>query len=203
MRNTLNNCILFAVGAAIGSAVTWKFVKTKYERIADEEIDSMKRYYEERQSEPTEGDTENDIVDEEPAVDSLDREAYAKKVQQMEYVDYSNNTKPAATKKPKKTTRPYVIDPDEYGEMKEYQTVSLNYYSDGVLADDFDEVVDDVDDTVGLDSLKRFDEYGSDSVYVRNDERKCDYEILIDGRAFKDVAGDSPYRAEDEWSETR
>ena len=44
----LNNFVIFAVGAAIGSAVTWKFVKTKYERIADEEIASVKERYSQR-----------------------------------------------------------------------------------------------------------------------------------------------------------
>ena len=39
------NVLMFAAGAAIGSAVTWKVVKTKYERIAQEEIESVKEAY--------------------------------------------------------------------------------------------------------------------------------------------------------------
>ena len=38
MKNALINLAMLAVGAAIGSAVTWKLVKTKYERIAQEEL---------------------------------------------------------------------------------------------------------------------------------------------------------------------
>ena len=38
----LNKILIFSVGAAIGSVITWKLVKTKYERIAQEEIDSGK-----------------------------------------------------------------------------------------------------------------------------------------------------------------
>ena len=65
--------------------------------------------------------------------------------------------------------------------MDEYETVSLTYYSkDNVLTDDNDEIVDDVDEIIGQDSLKHFGEYEDDSVYVRNDRRKCDYEILLD-----------------------
>ena len=45
MKSTLNNVLIFAVGAAIGSAATWYFVKTKYERIAQEEIDSVKEEF--------------------------------------------------------------------------------------------------------------------------------------------------------------
>ena len=45
MNNKIIGMIMFTVGAAVGSAVTWKFVKTKYEMIADEEIKSVKEVY--------------------------------------------------------------------------------------------------------------------------------------------------------------
>ena len=35
----------FATGAIVGSVVTWCFVKKKYERIAQEEIDSVKEVF--------------------------------------------------------------------------------------------------------------------------------------------------------------
>ena len=44
------------------------------------------------------------------------------------------------------------------------------------------------DEIVGLDSLTHFGEYEDDSVFVRNDVMKCDYEILLDHRNYKDVA---------------
>lgn len=44
-RDTLCKFFLFTAGAAIGSVVTWKLVKTKYEQIAQEEIDSVKEEY--------------------------------------------------------------------------------------------------------------------------------------------------------------
>ena len=46
MNKSLSNAILFTIGVAIGSLVTWKVVKTKYERVAQEEIDSVKAEYE-------------------------------------------------------------------------------------------------------------------------------------------------------------
>ena len=39
------NVLIFAAGAAIGSAVTWKLIKTKYEQIANEEIESVKEFF--------------------------------------------------------------------------------------------------------------------------------------------------------------
>ena len=41
MNHKVANVLAFVAGAVIGSAITWKFVKTKYERIAQEEIDSV------------------------------------------------------------------------------------------------------------------------------------------------------------------
>ena len=43
----------------------------------------------------------------------------------------------------------------------------------------------DVDCFIGLESLKHFGEYGDDSVYVRNDELKADYEILLDDEKYE------------------
>ena len=40
------------------------------------------------------------------------------------------------------------------------------------------------DDVVGMESLTHFGEYEDDSVFVRNDRLKCDYEILMDERTY-------------------
>ena len=87
----------------------------------------------------------------------------------------------------KKNCSPHVITPEEFGELYDYEKVSLIYYADGVLTDEDDNIVDDVDGIVGIDSLNMFGQYEEDSVYVRNDERRCDYEILMDERKYHQV----------------
>ena len=42
MKSSLSNLIMFTAGAAIGSVATWYFVKSKYEQIAQEEIEQAK-----------------------------------------------------------------------------------------------------------------------------------------------------------------
>ncbi len=80
------------------------------------------------------------------------------------------------------------------GENDNYTQISLVYYAgDGVLADDEDEVVEDIEDTVGEDFAEHFGEYEDDSVFIRNDRLRCDYEILRDNRSFSDVAEGSNY----------
>ena len=82
---------------------------------------------------------------------------------------------------------PYVISPEEFDENEDYNTVSLTYYADGVLTDERDNVIVDVDSIVGEDSLNHFGEYEDDSVFVRNDELQTDYEILLDTRNYGDI----------------
>ena len=45
MNNKVINVLAFSVGAAIGSVITWKVVETKYKKIAQEEIDSVKEVF--------------------------------------------------------------------------------------------------------------------------------------------------------------
>ena len=48
-----------------------------------------------------------------------------------------------------------------------------------MLTDTYDNVIEDVEGTVGKKSLKHFGEYEEDSVFVRNDDLETDYEILL------------------------
>jgi hypothetical protein len=43
--NKFGSFMLFALGAAIGSASAWQLAKRKYAQIAQEEIDSVKERY--------------------------------------------------------------------------------------------------------------------------------------------------------------
>ena len=92
--------------------------------------------------------------------------------------------------------KPYVISPDEFGEFEDYERISLSYYADQILADEDDEKVEDVDNVVGLESLTHFGEFEDDSVFVRNDRLKCDYEILLDQRTYSDVIKQRPHQTE-------
>lgn len=54
-----------------------------------------------------------------------------------------------------------------------------------------------MDDIVGTESLTHFGEYEDDSVFVRNDKVKCDFEILPDQRNFSDVRAGNPHPMEE------
>lgn len=190
---------MFVLGTAIGSVVTWQYVKKKYEQIAQAEIDSVKEIFSRKES-----NSDVDITTTEPQTAKVGKPEkkpniaeYAAMIEREGYTNYSN----AATEHGKEEQetmemKPYVISPEEFGEFEDYERISLSYYSDQVLADENDEKVEDVDNVVGLDSLTHFGEFEDDSVFVRNDRLKCDYEILLDQRTYSDVIKQRPHRME-------
>lgn len=197
MNNKIASVIWLFLGAAAGSLVTWKYAKTKYERIAQEEIDSVKEVFR-RQANGIEQHTEDkceeeteDEVEEEPVDEEL-REYHdiANRYSNVNYSNVKNEQKGGGATMIEK---PYVIGPDEFGELDGYETSSLTYYADGVLEDDYYVVIEEdaVDDMVGLESLEHFGEHEEDTVFVRNEKLKTDFEIQRDLRNYSDTTHES------------
>ncbi|MDE6020529.1 MAG: hypothetical protein K2H01_06010 [Ruminococcus sp.] len=184
------NFVMFIVGAAIGSVATWVYLKKHYEQIAQEEIDSVKAVFANRKSDINTKNKENDNkfknVDRNLQPDLV---GYAAKLQEHGYTNYSANSEKNNEKRKDDSMldKPYIISPEEYGEITDYENISLTYYSDGILADDYDEIVDDIETTVGSDFADHFGDYEDDSVFVRNDRLRCDYEILKDYRPYSAI----------------
>ncbi len=160
--------LIFTFGAAVGYAVAWELAKRKFSALAKEEIDSVKDVYAKRAA-----------AREKPDLSELTRIVNKE--------GYSSSEPIAVADK-----RPYVISPDDFGSVDGYEQISLTYYADGVLTDEDDAVIDNVDEVVGEDSLTSFGAFEDDSVFVRNDILKADYEILLDERKFSEVAKKSP-----------
>ena len=194
------NFTMFIFGAAVGSIVTWQYVVKKYEQIAQEEIDSVKEVFSKRETDVI----EEDEVIREKASNAKEKPniiEYAAKLREQGYTNYSDvepeTNKEEVKEEPMNVDEPYVISPEEFGEFEDYEKISLTYYANQILADDNDILVDDVEDVVGFDSLNSFGEYEDDSVFVRNDRLKCDYEILLDQRKFSDVIKRKPHEVDD------
>lgn len=209
MNDNLKALLAFLGGAAVGSVATYFIVKTKYEQIAQEEIDSVKEVYAKKYDfGDTESydDLEESLEEEDAQWDRVEEAAkelhtpempplkeYAAKVAGLGYAPA-----PEPEEEPEVTMegvmdamddeRPYVIDPIEFGD-DDYEQETLTYYADGVLTDEWDNVIENVDDLVGTDSLTHFGEYEEDCVHVRNDLLKTDFEICRDLRKFSEVRG--------------
>lgn len=188
MRNSVEVLFLILSGVAVGSVVTWRCMNRYYENRVQEEIESVKAAFSKRlrkdeKPEPT-AKAEN-IVNENEAKKGASVIEYVRKLKESGYIseDDANTADPE---------RPYVISPEEFGEFYDYSTNSLTFFADGVLADENYVPVDDIPGTIGEDSLTHFGEYEEDSVHVRNDARKSDYEILLDTRRYEDIIRSMP-----------
>ena len=213
MKCKFINVLVFAAGAAIGSAVTWKVVKTKYERIAQEEIESVKEAYtdmianlqgqiddystmdeaEEWNDRASKIDWSNyEDLDEEEDDDESDDDLndYARLVR-----EYETDKKGGAENM---TKEPYVISPYDFGELDGYSKVELTYYADGTLEDEDYNIVTDADELIGRDSLYTFGEYEDDAVFVRNEYLRADFQILKDYRTYEEARSVGPNQVDDE-----
>ena len=181
------------VGAGIGVAGTYSYFKDKYEKLAEEDFNSRRVFDEDKKDESEEPVAEKTA--DSRTVDKPSIAEYAARLQKEGYVNY-NDMPEKEQKQEVVVDRPYVIQPSDFGEFDDYEKISLTYTADGVLLDDINEIVDDIEETVGEDSLEHFGEYEDDSVYVRNDAKKCDYEILLDQRNYQEILETQPHRTE-------
>lgn len=178
------------IGAACGCLIARGYFKDKYAKQAQEEIDSVIEVFggrkKEAQSEETNAQAEP-AKEEEPAPEekAAYRDLAGKYYSAPEDSDIRD------------VYKPYVIAPEEFGVKDGYDTVSLTYFADGTLADDMDRAMSDadIDATIGKGALSCFGMHEEDSVHVRNDRTKCDYEILMDLRSYEQVLEERPYIA--------
>ena len=191
--------VIFLAGGIIGSVSAWFVLKKKYEQIAQEEIDSVKAIYTVKKAETECNEPAHEpITVNEPITEHAklkpDIIEFATKLRETGYVKYEEHFDKIPEEKEQNNfaKAPYVISPDQFSEGDEYDKITLTYYDgDGILADDNDEIINEVDEVVGDNFVDHFGEYEEDSVYVRNDILRCDYEICKDLRSYKDVA--NPY----------
>lgn len=228
MNKKLFGVIMFAVGAAVGSAVTWKLVKTKYEQIAEEEIASVKDELLGQREEYTnlmvkmkkqlkESATYESLQNsDEAAAEEEDNEYYPddderdfteQEKQQIEYYKITSKYRASEDNGDDENGKegdegeddevpyingPYVISPEDFNcSPPGYNAQTLDYFADGVLADDWG-VILDLDETIGEDAINHFGEYVDDIVYVRNERTEIDYEVTRDPRTYAEVVRTNP-----------
>lgn len=184
MNKGLTAFCSFIFGATISSVVTWRLLKSKYEQLANEEIESVKKVFIKEKSKMSK---ENEELNKKVNIKKVDEI-----VQEQGYDNQSTNYATVYTEKKNKKieNKPCfeVISPDDYGLEEEYDVITLIYLADGVLIDDHDAEVGNIDEKVGADFAEHFGEYGDDdTIYVRNDKYRTYYEIIRDDRVSMDV----------------
>ena len=208
MNSYVKSTISFLAGGIVGAGVAIIFLKRKYALMYRESAARMEDLYSELIKEQVEINLEGG--EDQEALAKFNREKpdlneYAKNIaKEHKFVDYAKSSTIKTVEEVKreheetaaaeeKVQKPdyYVISPNEFGEFDDYYNIFLTYYADGILADGEDIIdEDDIDNSIGLDFEEHFGEYEDDSVHIRNDRLKCDYEILSDARTFDQAIRD-------------
>ena len=86
------------------------------------------------------------------------------------------------------------IDDFDAGYPERYGTESLTYYAvDDILANDEDEMINDVESLIGADALDHFGAEAaelsgdSETMYIRNEKLHCDYEVTRIHQSYHQV----------------
>lgn len=210
MNNKVFGAIIFTAGAIIGSLVTWKVIKTKYEDIAQEEIDSVKEEYtrlmvsmkKKLNDSVTYKDDNNEDDRSEKDIDNIDDSIMTnyneivKSYRSSDEEEDDQNEKEGEEKEEDNDgvsymEAPYVISPDDFGSVPGYNVEPLDYFADGILADGWG-VELDIAETIGEDAINHFGDYDDDVVYVRNEQTKLEYEVTRDPRTYAEAVRTNP-----------
>ena len=210
MKSKITNVLVFAAGAVIGSAVTWKIVKTKYDRIIQEEIDSVREAFSDRFDNFQDSDDDNSEDEEEESPepsrkinwseleDIIDEDEDFSEDEKLEYEELASNyTSEKGGVEDMNFKPPYVISPYDFGELDDYNQIELTYYLDGILEDEDYHIVTDADELIGPDALTTFGEYEDDSVFVRNERLHTDFQILKDYRTYDEARSVGPTQVDE------
>lgn len=183
MNRNVNNILVFTIGAAVGAGITWKLLKTKYENIANEEINEIRELYASKQVAVEEPANEEVEEKEEGPSDNRNVRDYNDIIKKEGYVDYSEVKK--EEKGEVEVIGPVVVSEDEFCENPEYDSDTFIYYSDAVLADHNGNVINTANTIVGSDYIYALE--SESVVYVRNDELEMYYEIVKDEGEYADL----------------
>lgn len=217
MKSKFINVLMFVAGAAAGSAVTWKILKTKYDRLIQEEIDSVKEVFADKYGHDDESPKDEVLEEDDEEDEQSDHDVHQINWGELEDLDEDDDEDYVPTQADlNEYTRlahnyhdekggayevkkePYIIGPDDYGELDGYKMVELTYYLDCILEDDDYHIVTNADELIGSKALNTFGEYVDNLVFVRNDYLRTDYQIYKDYRTYDEAKHIGPDQVDDE-----
>ena len=197
----MHQALYFAFGVAVGAGASWYFWKEYHRKRADEEIQSVKEAFASKKAEEVKSEKKEVQMTVDLEADSV---AYEKE-RQSKLQDYRAMVRESGYRSrtsPKdlleddpnepppgdNVTKPYVIRPEEFDTLDNYDAVCYTYYADGVLVDEDEDPLEipEIATAIGLDFASHFGDYDADSVHIRNDLRHIDYEIVRDLRKYGD-----------------
>lgn len=205
---------IFLTGVAVGGAGTYWAVtshtKQKYERLLEEEVGQVKDHYRiihKKDSYASPDDLLAERKEKEAALEEYKMNVSAYEIETERKVtgpatnhselesrsvfDYSQLGK-TEDKTVVDQSSAYAVTYEEFdGENEEYTKTTLTYFKgDDTVADEVDDIIQDVEATLGSEGLTSFgklDPDNPDVAYIRNDRLRTDYEVILEERSFREV----------------
>lgn len=188
------NVLMFLGGALIGSTLTYLFIKDKYEKIAEDEIQSVKdeysKTYEAKKKISELKEAKSELADKIFASYKQTANEYNHPNEAVRYNIFKNereieeNAEDDTEEYSDHPTEgiaeePYTISPDLFDNDKKYfDKITLEYYEgNDMLVEEITNEPVDIDYAIGRESLRMFGEFEKDLVYVRNERISTDYEV--------------------------
>ena len=218
-KTVIYSAVWFVVGASIGSVtsilIARSRIKKYYSDISNEEIKSVQDTYKLLRKEPPYDDPktavheysrrldelaylanggepiddEDDIPEETPAPVLVEHSIWD--AEDNPEVMTEAEMEDGALFGTRSPDHPYVISFAEFQEDEEhYDKISIEYFEfDNTLADDREQIIPEVDETVGRRNLSRFGQGSEDPniVYVRNERLHVDFEIARNDKGYAEI----------------
>ena len=203
--------VSFVVGAAIASYVTMRNLKTKYEKMADDEIAQVREYYKVVRKE---GDLYSDPVALlESKIDELGYDSFTADVDgdvsvvedeyqgprveiQSQSIFDQQVTEKEASVDDEDDEPIYIISRAAFlSNETDYDQSSITYFEgDDIFADNHDQIIDNIDLLIG-EETPQFGKHSNDNnlVYIRNENFETEFEVTRSkGSYTSEVLGYNP-----------
>lgn len=193
--------LCFLGGLIVGGAIGVLVMRRRCDEQVNQAYEESRSYYNKKladvsaknRNKPTPAELVKSIVndDTEPAV-------VQKNPEKTDYTAYSTITKEDPVEpvlvetKSEETEEPFVLISDEdYMYDHDYDKMTVVVYADGTLARDDDDDILDVDETIGAGVYNAALNSGNpyDAIYVRNKDRRIDYEVVTNDKTYTEQTG--------------
>lgn len=184
--------LAFDAGLAVGIGGTYFYLKQKYEEKLSEQIQEVRRHYQEKQERSKPKEEKDDKFAnrfeeaEERGKDRIAYESIAKRYQGSDEPDPAEKESPPEDEPEEEI---FTISMEEIESYDNFEDIDLTYYAeDDILCDDQEQVIEDPEDIIG-DSLTKFGVKSGypDTVYVINKRVGAIFEILMVEGSYQEI----------------
>ncbi len=162
----LRTIIVGSVSFVAGFGLATFLAKSKYEEMANEEIQAMREYVKKKTHEDSDSSKKAQVERHEKDMTEYEKVVtnYSGKKEEVEIVD---------------GRQPYRIPEEDFVvDDEDFDKVTLEYYTETECLYENGELVPNDEEIVGKDNLNLLHGYSDDTIYVRNEKLGIDYEVI-------------------------